>query len=69
MKTIIKIFVSVVMIFSFTSCYPLMVGHRDGRDNQGHGSGREYRRAHRHSEYQDRNNRNGIHTEAEIRIN
>lgn len=53
MKTIIKLCIFAVMIFSFTACFPVMMSHRgegQGRynyNNHNYNSGREYRQARR----------------------
>ena len=64
MKTIIKLCIFAVMIFSFTACFPVMMSHRG--EGEGHGryyynnhnynSGREYRQARRGSSVQLRIN-------------
>ena len=60
MRTIIKLCICVLMIFSFTACFPVMMTHREGGqgrwnyNNHNYNSGREYRQARRHSSVQVR---------------
>jgi hypothetical protein len=55
MKTIIKFFILVLVVFSFSACFPVMMTHRSegqGRwnyNNRSYNNGREYRQARRHS--------------------
>ena len=62
MKTIIKLCIFAVMIFSFTACFPVMMSHRgegQGRyyyNNHNYNNGREYRQARRSGSVQLRIN-------------
>ena len=62
MRTIKKLGICALMIFSFTACYPLMMNHGNGGhgryyyNNHNYNSGREYRQARRHGSVQVRVN-------------
>jgi len=60
MRTIIKLCICVLFIFSFTACFPVMMterGEGHGRyyyNNHQYNNGREYRQARRHGSVQVR---------------